>query len=58
MTQHRKSEPIETSELCKYGFGHIAKFKSPAGKLMCVATHNAFPPNREKKKKRIAYLMF
>lgn len=42
-----KSEPIETTELCEYGCGQIAKFKNRK-KLMCSSYHSSCPANKEK----------
>lgn len=48
MGKHRKAELITTQELCKYGCGQVAKFKSPAGNLMCESSANKCPSQREK----------
>lgn len=44
----RIAEPVETSELCSYGCGHVAKFKNGSGNLMCCDRHNRCPANRKK----------
>jgi hypothetical protein len=48
MTKYRKSESIITDEMCSYGCGSVAKFKSPSGILMCCASSNSCPNNKAK----------
>jgi len=44
----RISEPINTTELCKYGCGKIAKFKNGSGNLMCAKSHNSCSENKKR----------
>lgn len=44
----RISEPIETTELCYYGCGQIAKFKNGSNRLMCSFRHSSCPENKKK----------
>jgi len=48
MAKRRKPVNVETTELCNYGCGNIAKFKSPYGILICECSVNKCPANREK----------
>lgn len=45
---YRKAEPIETDELCCYGCGKTARFKSVAGKLMCGKSVNSCSVSKQK----------
>lgn len=51
--KRKKPEPIETTELCKYGCGNIAKFKSSSGFLMCGCGCTTCPVNKQKNKESI-----
>lgn len=44
----RIAEPIDTTELCSYGCGFMARFKNGSGNLMCSERHNSCPVNRKK----------
>lgn len=37
----RIAEPIETTELCHYGCGVVAKYKNGSGNLMCLSNSNS-----------------
>ena len=43
-----KAIPIETTELCNYGCGQIAKYKFKSGKLCCSDHINKCPISRKK----------
>ena len=51
MKKYKKSEPITTTELCKYGCGNIARYKSPSGILICESSPNKCSVNKEKNSK-------
>ena len=44
----RIANPIETTELCSYGCGNIAKFINGSKKLMCCKSSNSCPANKKK----------
>lgn len=44
----RIADPIETTELCSYGCGSIAKFINKSKRLMCCKSSNSCPANRKK----------
>lgn len=44
---------IETSELCSYGCGQVAKFINGSKKLMCSEHSNSCPENRKKNSERL-----
>ncbi len=44
----RIANPIETTELCSYGCGYVAKFINGSKKLMCCKSSNSCPANRKK----------
>jgi len=48
-----KPIPIETTELCSYGCGHVAKYKFKNGKLCCNNHINKCLMNRKKNKTQI-----
>jgi hypothetical protein len=54
----RISIPIETTELCSYGCGSVAKFINGSKRLMCCKSSNSCPENKRKnsKKTKEAYL--
>ena len=45
---YKKSESIETNELCKFGCGNTAKFKNRSGDLTCTQSANSCPVNKLK----------
>lgn len=49
----KKPIQIETSELCSYGCGKVARFQNKSGKLMCNTSANKCLTNREKNSKAI-----
>ena len=51
-----KSIPIETTKLCDYGCGQIAKYKLKNGKLCCCKHFNICPENRKKIKLTISQI--
>lgn len=44
---------IETTKLCAYGCGNIAKFVNGSKKLMCCASANSCPANKQKNSDRV-----
>jgi len=44
----RIANPIQTTELCSYGCGSVAKFINGSEKLMCCKSSNSCPANRKK----------
>lgn len=48
MGKHKKPEPIETTELCRYGCGKVAKYVTVGGHLICESSPNKCPVNRSK----------
>ena len=44
----RIAEEIETTELCSYGCGCVAKYKNGSGKLMCLTRSNSCPAIKTK----------
>jgi len=44
----RIANPIQTTELCSYGCGSIAKFINGSKKLMCCKSSNSCPANKKK----------
>lgn len=44
----RIANPIETTNLCNYGCGNLAKFINGSKKLMCCKSSNSCPANRLK----------
>ncbi|UYD60230.1 hypothetical protein OPFAMLBM_00230 [Aeromonas phage avDM12-TAAL] len=56
MATHRKPEQIETTDLCKYGCGNIAKYKSVGGNLMCECSSNKCPVNIKKNSEKLKAL--
>jgi very-short-patch-repair endonuclease len=44
----RIANPIETTELCAYGCGAVAKFINGSNRLMCCKSSNSCPANRKK----------
>ena len=53
----KKASPIETTDLCFYGCGYIAKFINNSGKLMCCQGSSSCPENKRKnsEKLKLAY---
>jgi very-short-patch-repair endonuclease len=49
----RISNPIETTELCSYGCGNIAKFINGSKRIMCCKSCNSCPANRQKNSKKV-----
>lgn len=49
----RIANPIDTSELCSYGCGNIAKFVNGSKKLMCCKSSNSCPENKKKNSERL-----
>lgn len=45
--QRPKAETIETTELCEYGCGSIAKYRFAKGKVCCSAHQNSCPGKRK-----------
>jgi len=43
-----KPKEIETTELCAYGCGNVAKYKTVGGKLICESSPNKCPFNKKK----------
>ena len=44
----RIAQPIETTNLCHYGCGNIAKYKNGSGNLMCLPSTNKCPAMKKK----------
>lgn len=44
----RISNPVETTELCSYGCGNVAKFINGSNNLMCCKSSNSCPSNKKK----------
>jgi len=44
----RISDPIETTELCSYGCGNVARFINGSKRLMCCKSSNSCPENKRK----------
>jgi len=42
------ANPIETTKLCSYGCGFVAKFINGSNRLMCSKSNNSCPANRKK----------
>lgn len=51
----RIAESVETSELCHYGCGSVAKFKNGSGNLMCLSRSNSCPSIRKKNSDKIKH---
>lgn len=49
----RIANPIDTTELCSYGCGNIAKFVNGSKKLMCCKSSNSCPENKKKNSERL-----
>lgn len=49
----RISNPIETTELCSYGCGSIAKFINGSKRLMCCKSANSCPANKQKNREQV-----
>lgn len=45
--QKPKAIEVNTSELCNYGCGQVAKYKFANGKLCCSTSHNSCPKKRQ-----------
>lgn len=49
----RVSTPIETTQLCHYGCGCVAKFKNGSGNLMCLPSSNSCPQVKARNSKGV-----
>ena len=49
----RIANPIQTTELCSYGCGSIAKFINGSNRLMCCKSSNSCPENKKKNSKEL-----
>lgn len=49
----RIANPIDTTELCSYGCGNIAKFVNGSKKLMCCKSSNSCSENKKKNSERL-----
>ena len=47
---------IETTELCQYGCGQVARYKNKSGKLMCCKSSNSCPENKKKNSSKLKKL--
>mgnify|MGYP003351167361 CR=1 FL=1 len=50
---NRLGKPIITQDLCDYGCGNQAQFINKSNKLMCKASSNSCPANRQKNSNKI-----
>jgi len=44
----RIADPIQTTDLCSYGCGNVAKFINGSKRLMCCKSSNSCPENKRK----------
>lgn len=49
----RIANPIDTTDLCSYGCGNIAKFVNGSKRVMCCKSSNSCPANKKKNSERL-----